>query len=244
MDIVNSSLATREQQQKEAFNQLGAALEEKLTEFATRLQAHIDILVGTGRIPTSPARSSPPQAAQPSGSAPPPPPSSRVPPSAASAFYHHSSHHSFPKPSRKNKDKGRAAGSDDSNSGDESSSNDSDDSVSSSSDSDLSDAFSDFMRRRRRTTTSPPRLPFGYRATISATREPKANPPPYFRMKRGEDYRSYVEDCECYMNLQASRFSTVKHRIIWAMGYLQGDRATEWARSYRRRMAKKERYRS
>jgi hypothetical protein len=63
-------------------------------------------------------------------------------------------------------------------------------------------------------------------------------------MKRGEDYRPYVEGCECYMDLQASRFPTEKHRIIWAMGYLQGDRATEWARFYRRRMAKEERYRS
>jgi hypothetical protein len=214
MDIVNNSLATRERQQEEAFNQLGTALEEKLAEFAARLQAHIDALAGTGRIPTPPARPPPPRAAQPSGSAPPPPPPPRAPPSAASASYHHSSHHSSSKPSRKNKGKASAARSGDPNSGDESSSNDSDDSASSSSDSDLSDASSDFMRRRRRTTTSPPRLLFGYRTAAAATREPKANSPPYFRMKRGEDYRPYVEGCECYMILQASRFSTEKHRII------------------------------
>jgi hypothetical protein len=214
MNIVNNSLTMREQQQKEIFNQLEAALKEKLTEFAARLQAHIDALVGAGRILTPPARSPPSQAARPSGSAPPPSPPSRAPPSAASASYHHFSHHSFSKPSRKNKGKASAARSGDLNPENESSSNNSDDSVSSSSDSDLSDAFFDFMRHRRRITTSSPRLLFGYRIAIAVIRESKANSSSHFRMKRGEDYRSYVEGCECYMDLQVSRFLTEKHRII------------------------------
>jgi hypothetical protein len=61
-------------------------------------------------------------------------------------------------------------------------------------------------------------------------------------MKRGQDYRPYVEGCELYMRLQSSRFPTEEHRVLWAMGFLQGDRATEWARAYRRRMKKDPHY--
>jgi hypothetical protein len=215
---------------KKAFNLLEDKLEEKLTKMTTRLQAQLEALkkkLNSFSQPTfsrtqfaSVRRSvettlQTRTASEPSGSAPPPPSPNEPPPRAPrSASPDPSSHHSSPRPSRKDKDKGRAAGSGDPNPGDESSSNDSDDSASSSSDSDLSDAFSDFMRRRRRITISPPRLSSGYRSAAAATREPKANSSLYFRMKRGEDYRPYVEGCECYMDLQASRFPTEKHRII------------------------------
>jgi hypothetical protein len=230
VDVINRTLGGSDKRLVEAFNLLGDKLEGELTKVATRLQAQLEALkkelnsssqpifsrtqfasvrrpVGT----TLPTRT----ASAPSGSAPPPPPPNEPPLRAPrSASPDPSSHHSSPRPSRKNKGKGRAAESGDPNPEDESSSHDSDDSVSSSSDSDLFDAFFDFMRRRRRTTTSSPRLLFDYRTAAAATRESKVNSSLYFRMKRGEDYRSYVEDCECYMDLQASRFPTEKHRVI------------------------------
>ena len=156
-----------------------------------------------------PAEGTPRTAKEPgqSGGRPPPPPPPRDPASRRSESA--SSHRSTPKPNRKGKD--RAAGNGDLNPGD-SSSHDNDDSDHD--DGDLSDASDNYVRRRRRTTTSPPRLPHDTEATGVRWKEPDAPNPPTLSMKRGQDYRPYIDGCENYFSLRESRFRTEKHRIF------------------------------
>ena len=142
-----------------------------------------------------------------SGGRPPPPPPPRDPASRRTASA--SSHRSSPKPNRRGKD--RAAGNGDPNSGD-SSSHDNDDSAHD--DGDLSDASDNYVRRRRRTTTSPPRLPHDTESAGIRWKEPDAPNPPTLSIKRGQNYRLYIDGCEIYFSLRESRFRTEKHRIF------------------------------
>jgi hypothetical protein len=45
-------------------------------------------------------------------------------------------------------------------------------------------------------------------------RESKINNSSFYDMKRGQDYRLYVEGCELYMKLQSSRFLSKEHRVL------------------------------
>jgi len=55
-------------------------------------------------------------------------------------------------------------------------------------------------------------------------------------MKKGKDFRPYLEGCERYIHLKINRFQTKEAKILWALGFLEGDKAMTWARSYETRM--------
>ena len=68
------------------------------------------------------------------------------------------------------------------------------------------------------------------------TKEPPCPDPPKFNMKKGKDFRPYLEGCERYIRLKINRFQTEEAKILWALGFLEGDKAMTWARSYETRM--------
>ena len=55
----------------------------------------------------------------------------------------------------------------------------------------------------------------------------KVSNPSFFNMKKSQDHRPYVEACELFFEMQASRFQTERRRILWAMSFLQSGKATE-----------------
>jgi len=67
-------------------------------------------------------------------------------------------------------------------------------------------------------------------------KEPPCPDPPKFNMKKGKDFRPYLEGCERYIRLKINRFQTEEAKILWALGFLEGDKAMTWARSYETRM--------
>ena len=83
--------------------------------------------------------------------------------------------------------------------------------------------------RYRSRTTSPRRFLTHDIAFVRANHiQQKDTPcaePVKFDMKRGRDFRPYVDSCERYMKLRFNRFPSERSRILWAIGYLQGERA-------------------
>ena len=54
-------------------------------------------------------------------------------------------------------------------------------------------------------------------------KEPDAADPLKFDMKRGKDFRPYIDGCELHMELRANRFSDERIKILWAMAFLDGE---------------------
>ena len=109
---------------------------------------------------------------------------------------------------------------------------DSDDHTSSSSSSEESSSDDEPMHRHRSPVA--PQQPANMHH--ASAKEPHCADPPSFDMKRGKDFRPYVEGCELYMELRPNQFPSARIKILWAMGFLEGERAQNWARNYRSKM--------
>ena len=55
-------------------------------------------------------------------------------------------------------------------------------------------------------------------------------------MKKGQDFRPYLDGCERYIRLKINRFPLEESKILWALGFLEGDKAQTWSRSYEQKM--------
>src|SRR5436190_367589 len=104
---------------------------------------------------------------------------------------------------------------------------------------------SDPRKRYRRSGITPPERS---QKTLSATpvqvKETPCPDPPKFDMRRGADVRPYLEGCETYIRLKSNRFPCEEAKILWALGFLEGEKAKNWARSYRRKMYRLDEYMS
>src|SRR5947208_10233878 len=67
-------------------------------------------------------------------------------------------------------------------------------------------------------------------------KEPPCPDPSKFNMKKGKDFRLYLEGCERYIRLKINRFQTEKVKILCTLRFLEGDKAMTWAQSYETRM--------
>jgi hypothetical protein len=108
--------------------------------------------------------------------------------------------------------------------------------------SDSSDG-SDPRKRYKRRGTTPPRRPS--ETPYFAGPTPKETPcpdPPKYDMKKGKDYRAFLRGCERFINLKIHRFPSEKNKILWALGFLDGEKAQIWAESYETKMSKHTRY--
>lgn len=56
--------------------------------------------------------------------------------------------------------------------------------------------------------------------------------PPKFNMERGSDYRPYIRGCERYIRLRGHRFPTEESKVMWAIGFLTGDRGNTFGEEY------------
>ena len=61
-------------------------------------------------------------------------------------------------------------------------------------------------------------------------------------MKKGKDSRPYLRACERYFYLKPNRFPSERTKILWALGFFDGENAQLWAESYERKLFKHEKY--
>jgi hypothetical protein len=60
--------------------------------------------------------------------------------------------------------------------------------------------------------------------------------PNQFRMKPDEDYRPFLEQCRDYLFMKRNRFTSDKERVIWALSFMEGEKALTWKSEYRKRL--------